>query len=220
MQPKGAGYLLMRSMGKSLLGVAVFSLLLAGVSMAIVFIREKPQYWPDGTPLATAHNYLLAFKQDDLTRAYGYLSPNLDGYPPSVEEFIEQISNCSRGDHLSFALTLELVDSGQAETVVVRARERRFFGSPLELIFGSPKGTFEGVYHDRENIPEDVLEEMLNRDWTANSKPFVYYPTKFIPDGHFIRSFDMQLQQENGVWKIVGSQTYWLRCWDVANGCE
>lgn len=220
MQPKGASYLLMRSMEKSLLGIAIFSLLLAGANLAIVFIREEPQYWSEGTPLATAHNYMLAFKQDDLTRAYGYLSPSLNGYPPSVDEFIEQIRNCSRGEHLSFALTLELDDSGQAETVVVRAWEWRLLGGPLELIFGLPKGTFEGVYHDRAHIPEDVLEEMFNRDWTANSKPFVYHPTKFIPDGHFVRSFDMQLQQENGVWKIVGSQTYWLGCWDHPDGCE
>ena len=210
----------MCGMEKTFLGVAVFSLLLSGASLSIVFIREEPQYWPEGTPLATAHNYLLAFKQDDLLRAYSYLSSTLDGYPPSVEEFIEQISNCSRGDHLSYALTLELDDTGQAETVVVRVWERRFLGGPLELIFGPPKGMFEGVYMGREHIPEDVLEEMFNRDRATDSTPLVFYPTKFIPDGHFIRSFDMQLQQENGVWKIVGSQTYWLSCWDLANGCE
>lgn len=209
----------MRGMEKFLLGVAVFSLLLAGVSLAIVLIQEKPQYWPEGTPLATAHNYLLAFKQDDLARAYGYLSPTLDGYPPSVDEFIEQLSNVSRGKHLSFALMLELNGSGENETIVVRAWERRFLGGPLELIFGLPKGTFEGVYIERAHFPEDVLEEIKNRDWTADSN-FSYSPTKFIPDGHFIRSFDIQLQQENGIWKIVGSQSSWLGRWDVANGYE
>jgi hypothetical protein len=207
----------MRWADKWLFGITAFSLLLVATSLALVLIREKPQYWPEGTPLATAHNYILAFKQKDLARVHSYLSPTLEGYPPSVNELINQISKSSSCGHLSFALKLELNGTGEDETAEVRVWERRFFGNPLELIFGFQKGIFEGVYFGRDHIPEEVLEKILTLE---RDERFTYFPTKIIPDGHFIRSFDMQLQLENGDWKIVDSQCYWLRCWEVVNGCE
>ncbi len=214
---KGIFDWLMLGKGRLLLTVAAGSLLLVFASAATVLGREKPHYWPEGTPLAAAHNYLLAFKQDDLARAYTYLSPTMGGYP-TIDEFVEQISR-GRGEHLSFAIMLELNDVGGQEPVMVRVWERRFLGGSLELMFGPHEGVHEGIYGGRDHIPEDVLDELLNRDW-ENNGPFIHWPTKSISNGHFTRSFEMYLQQENGAWKIVDSQNYWNHCWDQAEGCE
>ena len=202
-----------------LLSVAAGSLLLAFASVVTVLGRGKPHYWSERTPLAASHNYLLALKQNDLVQAYDYLSPTLEGYP-SLEEFIEQIRNSNRGKHLSLALMLELSDVGEQELVEVRVWERRFLGGALELMLGPNEGVHEGIYFGRDHIPEDVFNEIINRDRENNPEPFKYWPAKSISDGHFIRSFEMQLQQENGAWKIVGSQTYWMLCWEQADGCE
>ena len=93
-------------------------------------------------------------------------------------------------------------------------------GGALELMLGPNEGVHEGIYFGRDHIPEDVFNEIINRDRENNPEPFKYWPAKSISDGHFIRSFEMQLQQENGAWKIVGSQTYWMLCWEQADGCE
>ena len=209
----------MVSKDRFLLSVAACSLLLAFASVATVLGREKPHYWSERTPLAASHNYLLALKQNDLVQAYDYLSPTLEGYP-SLEEFIEQIRNSNRGKHLSFALMLELSDVGEQALVEVRVWERRFLGGDLELMFGPLEGIHEGVYMGRDHIPQDVLNEIMNRDWDNNPELFKYLPAKSISDGHFIRSFEIYLQQENGAWKIVGSQNYWYQCWEQADGCE
>lgn len=204
---------------KFILSVAVGSLLIAFASVATVLGRGKPHYWSERTPLAASHNYLLALKQNDWVQAYDYLSPTLEGYP-SLGEFIEQLEGGTRGEHLSFAHMLELGNVGEQGLVEVRVWERRFLGGALELMLGTHEGVYEGIYFGRDYIPEAVLNEIMNRDWDNSPEPFKFRSTRSISDGHFIRSFEMHLQQENGDWKIVGSQTYWMRCWDRADGCE
>lgn len=81
----------MKNTDKFLIGIVVGIVLLVGVAFVVAFLRPKPSYQPDDTPEGVAHNYLLALKQGDLERAYGYLSPTAPGYPNSLEAFSEDV---------------------------------------------------------------------------------------------------------------------------------
>ena len=65
----------------------------AGILLVAAFIlalqRPNPGYKPDDSPENITHNYLLAIENRDYERAYTYLSPDLPGYPPDLETFIQ-----------------------------------------------------------------------------------------------------------------------------------
>jgi len=112
----------MKSTDKILIGIVAGIVLLVGATLAIVFLRPKPTYQPEDTPQGIAHNYLLALQQDDLERAYTYLSPSLAGYPVSLDEFSREI----RDYHWSLqngSVTLEVESTrvpGDHATVTIR----------------------------------------------------------------------------------------------------
>ena len=53
--------------------------------------NQPKEYQSDDGPGAVAYNYLLALAEKDFNRAYGYLSPDLPGYPPDVDQFILEL---------------------------------------------------------------------------------------------------------------------------------
>jgi len=128
----------MKTTDKFLIGIVAGVILLVGVAFAVAFLRPKPTYQSEDTPGGVAHNYLLALKQADYARAYGYLSPTLVGYPDSAEAFAEDVEN----NHWNFgsgddSVTLEVAsvrDLFGGFRAVVSVRERRFYQGGL---FGS-----------------------------------------------------------------------------------
>jgi hypothetical protein len=74
-----------------LLAIIIGVVALVLVALALALTRTPQGYLPDTTPDGVAHNYLLAIKQRDSARAYGYLAPDLAGYPPSVDDFVADI---------------------------------------------------------------------------------------------------------------------------------
>ncbi|HEX8684239.1 MAG TPA: hypothetical protein VF707_18090, partial [Ardenticatenaceae bacterium] len=54
-------------------------------------LRPAPTYQGEETPEGVVHNYLLALEQEDYERAYSYLSPSLEGYPNSADEFTDEV---------------------------------------------------------------------------------------------------------------------------------
>lgn len=78
----------MKSVDRFLLAIIAGIVVLVVVALTLALTRTPQGYLPDTTPSGVAHNYLLAIKQRDSARAYGYLSPDLAGYPPSVDAFV------------------------------------------------------------------------------------------------------------------------------------
>lgn len=81
----------MKGPDKFLIGIVAGMFLLVVVAFAVVLLRPEPEYRSDDSPEAAVHNYLLALRQEDYERAYGFLSPRLKSYPGDVEAFVEEI---------------------------------------------------------------------------------------------------------------------------------
>jgi len=120
----------MKGTDKFLIGIVIGVVILIGAAFAVAFMRPEPTFQPEDTPAGVAHNYLLALQKKEYERAYGYLSPTLDGYPDSVETFIDniddygwQIRDLQEG---SIMLAVETTDiTGERAEVVVQENHFR-----------------------------------------------------------------------------------------------
>lgn len=36
----------------------------------------------------------------------------------------------------------------------------------------------------------------------------------------YTNTFEMRLRREEGVWRIIGAESYWASCWDDQDGCQ
>ena len=116
--------------------IAIVAGALALVVSAFLLARSLPEpvYQSEHTPEGVAQNYLLALRQRDFGRAYGYLSPQLPGHPDSAEAFAELVLDYPwefgiderEGGQLQVIET----DVGE-ERASVRVRETRFQSSGL-----------------------------------------------------------------------------------------
>jgi hypothetical protein len=91
----------MKKTDKFLIAIVAGIILLVGAAFAVAALRPKPAYQAEDTPEGVVHNYLLALKQADYERAYGYLSPKIDGYPVSAEAFTRDVRQNSYNFNLS-----------------------------------------------------------------------------------------------------------------------
>ncbi|MBX0329093.1 nuclear transport factor 2 family protein [Oscillochloris sp. ZM17-4] len=83
----------MKQTDRFLLAIISGVVVLVVAALALALTRTPQGYLPDTTPGGVAHNYILAIKQRDSARAYGYLSPDLRGYPPTVDDFVADIDS-------------------------------------------------------------------------------------------------------------------------------
>jgi hypothetical protein len=123
---------IMKSTDKFLVGIVVGIVVLVIVAFVVTLTRPEPTYQPEDTPEGVAHNYLLALQKEDYERAYGYLSPTLDGYPANADDFAETVADYSWSFRLNADVTLA-VESVRVTDVraTVKVRESRFRGGGL-----------------------------------------------------------------------------------------
>ena len=113
----------MKVTDRFLLGIVAGVALLVVVAFLLVLNRKELTYQSEDTPQGVAHNYLLALQERDYERAFGYLSPDLAGYPQSVDEFAGDLkqftSYIHRPEDTSFLVKSSQV-SGTRATVQVQ----------------------------------------------------------------------------------------------------
>jgi hypothetical protein len=110
------------------------TLLLAALAYVMVVSRPAATYRLDDGPAAMTYNFLLARQQDDWARGYGYLSPSLVGYPPSVDQFTRnlQADEGSRLRYGDFAYEVEASHPmGMSTVEEVSIRETEFHANDL-----------------------------------------------------------------------------------------
>ena len=163
----------MKSTDKFLIGIVAAIVLLIVVALVVTLTLPGLTYQAEDTPEGVAHNYLVALQKEEYERAYSYLSPSLDGYPASAEDFAEHVQHDSWRFRLNKDTTLSVESvkiTGSLATV--RVRESRFRSGDL----------FD----------------------TGQSTSF----------------FEMELQLEDGEWKIVDADYYFSRCWEREELCN
>ena len=123
----------MKSTDKFLVGIVAGVVILIGLAFAVALTRPKAAYQSDDTPEGAAHNYLLALRQGDYKRAYGYLSPGFKYFPRTLDEFISDVQDNPYQFSLNDdSVTLEVVSSKVGNDVAtVQVRETTFYQGDL-----------------------------------------------------------------------------------------
>jgi len=121
----------MRSTDKVLIGIVVSVVVLAGGAFAVMLLRPEQTYQGTDTPEGVAFNYFLALQREEYSRAYGYLSPYLLGYPASEARFEREVMD----NYLFEAISESSFTIAPAEVkgigATVEVREARFYGGGL-----------------------------------------------------------------------------------------
>ena len=117
----------MKSTDKFLIGIVAAIVLLIVVAFVVTLTLPGLTYQAEDTPEGVAQNYLVALQKEEYEQAYSYLSPSLDGYPASAEEFAEHVQYDSWRFRLNTDTTLS-VESAKitGSLATVRVRESRF----------------------------------------------------------------------------------------------
>jgi hypothetical protein len=55
--------------------------------------KQVKDYQAEDRPEGVAYNYLMALVKKDFARAYGYVSPDLSGYPLDVDDFLAELED-------------------------------------------------------------------------------------------------------------------------------
>ena len=76
---------------KFLIAIVMGAVILVAVAFILVVRQPETSYQAENSPEGVIHNYLLALENEDLERAYGYLSPQLENYPATVSDFIHDV---------------------------------------------------------------------------------------------------------------------------------
>lgn len=77
----------MKHIDRFLIGIVAGIVVLVVVALGVALSRPAPSFLAEEAPGGVAFNYVLALKRGDDARAYGYLSGDLAGYPPSLDAF-------------------------------------------------------------------------------------------------------------------------------------
>jgi len=156
----------MKQTDKLLFGIVAGILILVVAAFILVLSRPAPEYQSGDTPENIAHNYLLALRQQEYEQAYTYLSPNLANYPPTLNQFIQDIED----NDWSFRLDTEV------SLAVASAR-------------------------------------IINNQATVSIEETRFYNSGLFDSYQSVTTFTMELDQENGLWKITEAKAYWDNCW-------
>jgi len=136
-----------RGQDRFLIAIVVGIVLLVAAAIVVALLRGgPPAYKPDDTADSVAYNYLLALRQGDYARAYGYLSPTLPHYPANTDQFVQDVRSAGWPFNPSgedVALAVDKVIPGETQTIV-QVRETRYYqGGPFNS--GEYNDTFDVV---------------------------------------------------------------------------
>lgn len=115
----------MKQTDRFLLAIIAGVVLLVIAALALALTRSPQAYQPETTPDAIAFNYVLALKHGDTARAYGYLAPELKGYPPDAETFAADVNRYNWSfDRDAATIAVGTVRPGDERTTVTVSETR------------------------------------------------------------------------------------------------
>lgn len=173
----------MKGQDRFLIGIVVgMVLLVVAVLLVALLGGDRVAYRPDDSPEAAAYNYLLALRQQDYARAYGYLSPTLAHYPASLDQFVYDVRRDSwsltelQGD---VSLAVESVIPAETQTTVVIAQTTYPTGGLFDSV--QYRSTFDVVLREEGGSWKIVqAQRYWYHCWSTTEEPCdqVLYPPK------------------------------------------
>lgn len=121
----------MKQIDRFLLAIIAGIVLLVIAALALALTRAPQGYQNETTPAGVAHNYVLALKQRDDARAYGYLSPELAGYPASRDAFSADIDRYNWNFNRESATISAGDERITGDRALVTVTETRFYEGGL-----------------------------------------------------------------------------------------
>jgi hypothetical protein len=97
------------------LGIGIAVAIVVPLLFVLVLLQPKATPMDESSPAGVAHNYYLAVQQDDLSKAYGYLSAETRGWL-SYEQFAAQVS--SRPETRSVRIQDERIDGDTGRVTI------------------------------------------------------------------------------------------------------
>ncbi len=118
----------MKASDKVLWAIAVASIAVAALAIALVLRRGEPAYVPETGADAVAYNYVLAMTRRDYARALGYLSATLAGRPKSAAELERSVfrNEVWVPEATEAMPERAVIESSSAEQATVRVTFRHF----------------------------------------------------------------------------------------------
>lgn len=142
----------MKNTDRFLLFIVLGIILLVGVAFFFALNRPEPAepaYQPEDAPEGIVLNYLTALRQGDYARAFGYLSPEIPGYPADLGEFTRDIQNNAYQFRLDGSASVEVISVKTTPPLsVVRIRETLFNPSGL---FDSGQSETQSIFNLRQD---------------------------------------------------------------------
>lgn len=144
---------------KFLMGILIGIVLLIVASVGIYFSRRgTPLYYQsEDQPDGVVFNYILALRQKDFNRAYGYLSEG--EYKPTMVEF----------------KTAMLNNQSQIELAIVDIRETTIDGNNAVVQVVSLNQYNDGIFSSGYENPENAALEKVAGDWKIQSMPYLFW---------------------------------------------
>ena len=136
----------MKSENKFILWLSVGIISLIGLTFWIIQNIGEVTYINENTPEAVTHDYILALHEEDYGKAYTFISQNLENYPNTLGEFLQEMTN--------YRWRRENIDSFLMEDVTITGTEAIVIVSVVEYyqgdIFSSGQTFFEDIFLLRE----------------------------------------------------------------------
>lgn len=144
---------------KFLMGIVagIGILLLAAV---ILFFSRKtiaPDYQSENTPQNVVLNYMLAVRQQDFSKAYGYLSDK-SGKPTMTAFRQALLINQSQVEQTIIDFGIESIDNNAAIVEVITLNSNN-------------DGIFTSSYENKEN----AILEQVDGKWKISSMPYLFW---------------------------------------------
>lgn len=94
------------------------------------------------------------------------------------------------------------------------------YPASIEIFAGNIPGHRWGFGIDRDSVTLEVESARITGDRAVVLvRKTRFYNRRLFDSNQYTNTFDMKLQRESGAWKIIASDSYWLRCWDDKDGC-
>lgn len=144
-----------------LIAIVAGILLLVVVAVVVVLTRApgSEEYRADDTPEGVVHNYFLAIQREDFSKAYGYLSDELEN-KPTLEQFIQEAG--SSGSNQEASLKIGAVSQSDGVTQV-----------KITLTTYSAGGLFDSNRYSNDDIA--LLRQSDAGQWRLTQFPYPYW---------------------------------------------